>query len=165
MALTTTIGGAASDSYVTLAEWAAYATAQGWTATGTDAAQEAVLRRAALAVDVSYTFVGLRQYQDQRRQWPRTWTGIVDGWPIDPDTIPEAVKDAQCELAYVIQNGADPLATYDGAVSAERSKVGPIEEDITYLGGKGRARYTAVDRILSDYITGGASGTIRLMRA
>lgn len=164
MALTTTIGGASSDSYITLAEWATYATAQGWTLTGTDDQKEAYLRRAALAVDVSYNFVGHTQYQTQKREWPRVWAGYVDGWPVNPDTIPDAVKDAQAELAYLIMGGADPLATYEGAIESERSKVGPIERDRTYLGGKARPRYTAVDRILAPYTTSGV-GSPRIVRA
>jgi len=164
MTLTTTIGGASSDSYITLAEWITYATAQGWTLTGTDDQKEAYLRRAALAVDVSYRFVGQPQYQDQKREWPRIYTGLVNGWPIDPDTIPGAVKDAQAELAYLIMGGADPLATYEGAIESERSKVGPIERDRTYLGGKARPRYTAVDRILAPYTTSGV-GSPRIVRA
>lgn len=164
MTLTTTIGGASSDSYITLAEWTTYATAQGWTLTGTDDQKEAYLRRAALAVDVSYTFIGTQQYQDQRRAWPRLYAGYVEGWPVNPDTIPQEVKDAQAELAFLIMGGADPLATYEGAIGSERSKVGPIERDRTYLGGKARPRYTAVDRLLSPYVVGGV-GSTRLMRA
>lgn len=164
MTLTTTIGGASSDSYITLAEWATYAAAQGWTLAGTDDQKEAYLRRAALAVDVSYTFVGHTQYQTQKREWPRVWAGYVDGWPVNPDTIPDAVKDAQAELAYLIMGGVDPLATFDGTIQSERSKVGPIERDRTYMGGKGRARYTAVDRLLMSYTIGGV-GSPCIVRA
>lgn len=163
MALDTTIGGAASDSYVTLAEWTAYATAQGWTLSGTDAVKEAALRRAALSNDVSNTFVGQTQYQTQALQWPRIWTGLVNGWPIDPDTIPQAVKSAQMELAYLIQGGADPLETFEGAVASERDKAGPVETETVYLGGKGRSSFTAVSRLLRPYLAAG-EGQIKLVR-
>ena len=159
MALDTTIGGAASDSYVTLAEWEAYATAQGWALGAT----EANLRRAALSIDVSNSFIGQSQYQAQSRQWPRIWTGLVDGWPINPDTIPTAVKQAQMELAYLIHAGADPLATVEGVIGSERVKAGPVESDITYIGGKASPRYTAVSRLLRPYLTAG-EGQLKLVR-
>ncbi len=165
MALTTTIGGASSDSYITLAEWATYATAQRWTLTGDDAAKEAYLRRAALALDVSYRWVGYPQYQTQKRAWPRLWTGLVDGWPINPDTIPEPVKDAQAELAYIIMGGVDPLETFDGVLGRTRDKVDVIEEEREYIGGKGRSRFTAVDRLVSHCTAGGVGGSVPLLRA
>jgi hypothetical protein len=164
MTLTTTIGGAASDSYITLAEWASYAADQGWTLTGTDDQREAYLRRAALAVDTSYTFLGNERYSTQKRAWPRVIIPLVKGWPVSSDTIPQEVKDAQAELAFLIMGGADPLATFEGVIESERSKVGPIERDRTYLGGKARSRYTAVDRILAPYVIGGA-GSLQVVRA
>lgn len=163
MALTVTIGGAASDSYATLAEYTTRATAMGWTLAGTDAANEVNLRKAALSVDVTYLFVGMRQYQTQAREWPRIGAGLVNGWPVDPDTIPQAVKDAQMELAYLIQGGAVPLDTIDGVVSAKRVKAGPVEAETTYIGGKGVARYTGVDRLLRPYLAVG-QGQIQAVR-
>ena len=163
MALDTTIGGALTDSYATLAELNAYATAMGWTLTGTDAVKEAALRRSAVALDGSYGFIGVRTYQTQERAWPRFWYGLIDGWPVASDTIPEPVKNAQIELAYVILTGSNPLASYDGAVASERVKAGPVEADTVYSGGKARTRYTAVDRIIAPYTVSGA-GQVRMVR-
>lgn len=164
MSLDATIGGASADSYVTLAEFTAYALAQGWTATGTDAAKEAMLRRAALSVDVSYGFVGITVTVDQALQWPRVWTGLVNGWPVASDSIPQAIKSAQMEMAYLISGGADPMATLDGVIASERVKAGPVESDVTYQGGKGLPRYTAVSRLLRPYLTAG-QGQVSLVRA
>lgn len=161
MALDTTIGGASSDSYVTLAEWQAYWDARGIDLTqhGHDASHEANLRRAADVLDATYQWVGLKQYKVQARGWPRVWTPLIDGYAIDPDTIPQAIKNAQMELAYLIHEGADPFATYDGAV--KREKVDVIE--VEYQGGKGRPMYTGIDRILRDYVKAGA-GQIAMVR-
>lgn len=164
MALDSTIGGAAADSYATLVEYEARATAMGWTLAETDAANEANLRRAAEAIDASYAFVGYRQYQTQARQWPRIVTGLIDGWPVNPDTIPQAVKSAQMEMAYAMQGGTDPMAALEGIVARSRDKAGPVETETEYLGGKGAARITAVDRLLRPYLFHGA-GQTRLMRA
>ncbi len=160
MALDTTIGGTAADSYATLAEYTARAAAMGWTLEDTDAANEANLRRAAIVMDAQYEFVGLKQYQFQARDWPRLFSGLVDGWPIDPDTVPQAIKDAQMELAYALQGGTDPLASLDARIKSER--VGALETE--YLGGLGLPRVTAVDRILRGYTLSGA-GQARAVRA
>lgn len=166
MALDTTIGGASSDSYATLAEYTARATAMGWTLTGTDAAKEANLRRAAVLVDSLWLqfALGYRQYQTQAREFPRVIVGLVNGWPVDVDSIPQAVKDAQMEMAYLIQGGADPVATIDGVVASKRVKAGPVESETVYLGGKGRAAYPGISALLRPYM-GAGMGQSELRRA
>jgi len=152
MALTTTIGGTASDSYVTLAEYQARATAMGWNLHGSDAKEEQDLRRAAVAIDSTYSFVGIQQYQYQSRDWPRLVRDLVDDWPVNPDTIPQAVKDAQMEMAFLIQGGADPLATTNGSITME--EIGPISRE--YAAPKSAvARFTAVERLLRPYLAAG----------
>lgn len=159
MALVTTIGATNADSYATVAEYGARADAMFWDV-GFTANMEHDLRRAAVALDASYSWIGIKQYQHQSLGWPRLVRTLVDGWPINPDTVPQAIRDAQMELAHLIYLGAEPLATFDGAV--KREKVDVIE--VEYTGGKARPRFTAVDRILRDYITSGP-GQIRAVRA
>jgi hypothetical protein len=163
MALDTTIGGAAADSYASAAEYTARAAAMGWTLGTT---QEADLRRAAVAIDALWLVnaLGYRQYQTQAREFPRIINDLVNGWPVDVDTIPVAIKAAQMEMAYLIQGGADPLATIDGVVASERVKAGPVESETTYQGGKAQPRYTAVLALLRPYLAAGA-GQARLVRA
>lgn len=163
MTLTATIGSAAADTYATLAEYTARAAAFGWTLAETDAANEINLRRAAVAIDASYRFKGWKRYEDQAREWPRVYAGYIDGWPIDPDTIPQAVKDAQMEMAYLIQGGADPLATLEAVIGRERDKAGPVESEVEYFGGKGLPKYTAVSRLLRSYLSAG-SGSAEVVR-
>jgi hypothetical protein len=160
MALDTTIGAANADSYATLAEYEARAVVMGWALADTNAANEINLRRAAMAIDATYEWVGMKQYQFQARDWPRLVNQLVDGWPIDPDTVPQAIKNAQMEMAYLIQGGADPLATYTGGI--KRQKVDVIE--VEYAGASGRPRYDAVDRLLSGYVTA-APGQSVMVRA
>lgn len=164
MALDTTIGGTSADSYATLAEYQAYGAAQGWTLAGTDAADEVNLRRSAAYIDRNHSFIGMQQYQFQARDWPRLVNQLVDDWPIDPDTVPQAIKDAQCELAYLIQGGLDPFATVEGVVRSEGSEVGPVKESITYAGGKARPRLVAIEGLLRPYLATGA-GQSRMVRA
>lgn len=166
MALDTTIGGAAADSYATLAEYTARAAAMGWTLADTDAANEVNLRRAAVALDASYGFRGTKNTTAQALEWPRSEalgysTGLMfDPYPIRPDEIPPRVKQAQMEMAYLIQGGADPLATYEGGV--KREKIDVIE--VEFAGARGRPRFDAVDRILAPYTTSGP-GQSRMVRA
>jgi len=166
MALTTTIGAVDADSYATLAEYQARAAAMGWTLSGTDGGDEINLRRAAVVIDSTYTFRGDKATAEQALEWPRV-DGIgygalayYDPYPIRSDEIPAPVKAAQMEMAHLIQGGADPLATFDGAVKREKLDVIEVE----YTGGKARPRFTAVDRILRHYIIGGP-GQVGLVRA
>jgi len=150
MSLDTTPGGAAADSYATLAEYQARAAAMGWTLSGADATDEANLRRAAVALDATFRFIGFRTEKDGSRSWPRVVPSdyLVDGWSVPSSTIPQAIKDAQMEMAHLIQTGADPLATQEGAIKRERVDVIEVE----YTGGKGRPRYDAVERLLAGYL-------------
>lgn len=165
MALDTTIGGASADSYVTLAEFQSYWTARGVDLTqhGHDASHEANLRVAAQFLDTSYVYLGYPTSQAQARVWPRVVTSLVNNWPVASDTIPQAVKSAQCEMAYLIHEGATPFATIDGVVGSERVKAGPVESDVTYIGGKAQARYPAVSRLLRPYLAAG-EGQVAMVR-
>lgn len=160
MALTATIGGTASDTYATLAEYQAYATAQGWTLGADDAADEVNLRRAANYIDRESEFIGLQQYQFQSRSWPRLVRQLVDDWPIDPDTIPQDIKDAQMELAFLIQGGLDPFATIEGVIKS--AGAGPAR--VEFLGGSGRPQIVAINSLLRPYLTVGR-GQSRLVRS
>jgi hypothetical protein len=162
MALDTTIGGASADSYDTLAAYQTYATARGWTLEDTDEANEVNLRSGAQYLDRAHRFVGIKQYQTQARSWPRLVGGLVDDWPIDPDTIPNAIIHAQFEVAYLIQGGLDPFATIETSKTKERKKVGPIETEVETIP-TGKPRLVAIEGLLRPYVIGGA-GQVSLVR-
>lgn len=170
MALTTTIGGASSDSFATLAAFQAYCTAQGLTLTGDDTAQESNLRRATAYLCRTYAWRGTKATSTQALCWPRF--GIVDGdgYSVGSDEIPQGVIDAQCEMAYVINAGADPFATLEnGAVVEKSERVDVISETTKYAEASGRDRpaFPAVDQLVAEFVTGkaGASGSMRAVRA
>lgn len=156
--LVTTIGDASSDSYASEAEFTAYGAAVGWTLTGGDT-DRANLRRATMVLDREYRFRGYRQYQAQALQWPRVDVGYVNNWHVDADTVPRDVKDAQCEIAYLIQEGLDVFATI--TQSTTKQKVGPIEVTMAPMG---QPRLVAVEGLLGPYTTIGA-GQTRMARA
>jgi hypothetical protein len=154
MALDTTIGGTASDSYGTLAFYQAYALAMGWTLAGTDAADEINLRKGAFVNDNRSQFIGMKQYQFQARAFPRLINDLVDDWPVNPDTIPLDIVHAQFEMAYVIQGGIDPFATIETSTTSDMIKVGPITLDAETLP-TSTPRIVAVEGLLRGYIRGG----------
>lgn len=87
-----------AESYVTVEEADSYHAAYGhavWAAAETED-KESALRRAAVFLDGAYLnrFRGAPASETQRRAWPRR--GIAG---IATDTVPQAVRDAQSELA------------------------------------------------------------------
>jgi len=162
MALDNTIGGAASDTYGTLAAYTTYSQNMGWTLEATDGANEANLRRAAMFIDRKHNFIGLKQYQTQARSWPRLVRDLADDWPIDPDTIPADIISAQFEVAYLLQGGLDPFATIETAKTKDMIKVGPITIDEATLPTTA-PRIVAIEGLLRDYIKGGV-GQLALRR-
>ena len=159
MALDVTIGGTSADSFITLSEMRAYWLARNVDLSAVaDAGLEANLRRAAQWITQSYNFVGLRQYQYQTLAWPRLTPHLVEGWPINPDTIPQDIKDAQAELAYLIYGGADPFATVNGgAVVRQKSKAGPVEAETEYTNVRETPRFVAIEGLLARYTVFGGS--------
>jgi hypothetical protein len=161
MALDTTIGGTSADSYITRVEYVDYWAALGvYLSDGTEADQEANLRRAAQMIDRKFRFAGIQQYQHQALAWPRTTDILVDGWPVDPDTIPQDIRDAQAEVAYQIQLGFDPFPRLTaGAIKRESVAAGSVSKSVEYVGG-GREidRVVAIEGLLRPYIIGGGAG-------
>lgn len=167
MALDTTIGGASADSYVSAADFAAYVVANiSATYSGVEATQEVNLRRAAQWIDSRYDYTGTRQYETQARTWPRVTGLLVDGWPINADTVPQDIKNAQCELAYLIETDSlNPFATVEATVKRSRSKAGPVETETEYTGGKSSPRIVAIEVMLRRYTEGGSAAQFRMQRA
>lgn len=149
-----------ADSFVTVAEYAAYVAANVKSDySGTEATQEVNLRRAAQYLDRNIAWVGMRQYKTQALPWPRLVNGLVRDWPVDPDTVPQAVKDAQCELAYQFE--ADGIDPYEAITDdTTRVKVGPIEVDTLPTSAP---RMVVIEGLLGPYRTTGG-GQVRMVR-
>lgn len=172
MAIDTTIGGAAANSYATLAEYQAWRVLYyGIDGTEDDLSDELNMMRARAYIDRAYIWKGTRTQSTQALQWPRYNVGYVDGFDVSSSVIPQAIKDAQCEMAYLIQGGATPFATLDGGtIKRKREKVDVIEEETEYADGQARERnaYPLVDSLVADYAQGKVGGkavSIPLMRA
>lgn len=147
MALTVEDGSgvADADSYVSLAEYEAYAGDMAQDLSGTAASREANLRRAAFAIDTGYLW---------RADSLTTTQGLH--FPEEGETsIPRNVRNAQCELALLIQNGSDPLSVNEGgAIKRTRVKVDAIEEETEYSSPTTGAQFSVIDRLLSGFYSG-----------
>ncbi len=142
-----------TNSYIDEAELTAYALLRGVTLSG----DPSVLLIKAMDYLESQLFIGYKTDTAQPLQWPRS-EAYIDGVLIDPDTVPQEVKDAQAVISMSIDAGYDPLATYGPAV--KREKVDVIE--IEYKDSASTTDYSpAITRAL-DKITTGSGGQIQL---
>lgn len=157
MAIDASVGGAASNSYVTTAETDSYFLARlntAWAAL-TGAQKEAALISATDYLDATYEaqFKGLRASSTQALAWPREGV-TVDGVEILPTIIPTRLKHAQMQLALKASAG-ELLA--DETQTVQREKVDVIEVEYA-RGSVGGTLYTFVSRLLAPLVRGGASG-------
>lgn len=128
MAIDSTVGGAAANSYVTVQEADAYfATrthADAWTGATSDLKERALIT-AVYRLDQE-SWAGRRASQNQALAWPRYGAEDADGYAVPSDSIPTDIKRAQMEMALVQLGRSDPLAA-TGLEGFERLKVGPID--------------------------------------
>lgn len=164
MAIVTTIGGSTTNSYITVAEYDTYAANFGWDIGSVTSTKENDLRRATVYLNRTYVFVGQTQYQIQSMEWPRLTSQLIEGWPINPDVIPQDIKDAQAELAFLVHGGTDLLATVTGGSTRRtKSKAGIVETETEYASFRETPRFVAVEGLLSLYVVFGGS-QIKVMR-
>lgn len=127
--------------------------------------KEAALIKATAYMEQMYRlrWLGYRYTSTQVLSWPRANVPINDGpWNnfVAVDTVPQQVKDAQCELA--VRASADDLAA-DLTQGVLSETVGPLS--VTYDSASAQVtRYRAVDAMLAMYL-GGTSMNAKLVRA
>lgn len=140
-------GVANADTFVTLAEFAAYVTAQARTiaATVTDAQKEGALRYAAKWVGTRGNWIAGRLTTTQALDFPISASYDLKNKAIA--AVPQAVKDAQCEAAIAHITGeslAEPLKRGGAIVAAS---VGPVS--VTYAGNApAGSTYRFIDSLL-----------------
>ena len=131
-ALNASVGTRSANTYADLAYADNYHEARlhnaQWVAASEDQKTQALLW-ATILLDNNVRFVGRRYglYQDQALQWPRQSVYDSNGFYIEFDVVPKQVKDAQCELAWLLLQSDRTSATTGAATASIRSvKVGPI---------------------------------------
>lgn len=154
--LDTTVGGAATNSYVSVATATTYLEARlnssAWTAAAIED-QKAALVEAFRELNL-FEFAGSRVTSTQAAQWPRQWA-------INPDApwydyfsltaIPQRLQDAQCEYALeFLRAGTTDVAALpssDGIIQKTVDVLTTIWAD-PYARAKGTARYPRILALL-----------------
>ena len=109
-----------ANSYVSDADYVAYASARGYTIGAFGGAREIELIKAMDYLE-SYRdqFKGTKVNRDQALQWPRV-SVFVDGFQIDSNSLPKELLKAQMELAYQsISYDLSPSGTYQNVQSQQ----------------------------------------------
>ncbi len=153
-----------ANSYVTDAEYVAYAAAQNLSIGGDTAAREIELLRAMTFIESHRSvFKGLRVSKDQPLQWPRSAVWI-DSFPVNADEIPQDLKNAQIESG-VAENAIELLKTEDNQ-NVKRQKVDVIEVEFFSGGSWTTARTERVDVFLTQLLKTSLGGfNVMVMRA
>lgn len=130
-----TVGGANSNSYVTLAEAEAYFAdrpdSDNWNTLPDNDTKNIYLIHATRRLEQE-DYLGTRTTTTQRLKFPRDDVDF-DGVELD-GTIPRQIKEAQYETAiYNITNDLNAKDTNTGALKKEKVKVGSIEEEKEYV--------------------------------
>ncbi len=166
MALDTTVGGAATNSYVTLTEANAYflnrAHASAWEE---EENQEQMLASASAMLDWYVTWKGTRVTGTQSMDWPRS--GVYDkiGELYSESVIPIDVKTAVFELA-LSSLSADRTADGDLAgLSEVRASSLLLKTDDGMYNTKPDAIPDKIWKILEGLTTKSGIGVVRLVRA
>lgn len=141
MAIDATVGGAASNSYVTLAEATAYFAGREPSVAWDDAAaadQEDGLLTATRRIEQErfhghtvLPLTGTSSGPTQALSFPRYGVLSREGWTYLHTVIPEGIKRAQLEATYAILSG-DLAVAETGLERFRSAKVGPLAVEINH---------------------------------
>jgi hypothetical protein len=136
--------------------WADHGAPALWTA-ASGSAKDAALILGTQYLDAVYgqRWLGFRKIDTQGLDWPRSGGFSVDGYAIDPDSLPVKLKDACSELALRVINGDTLLPDINnpGTISRLAIAVGPLSKDTSYSGGMSQIKYYRIVSLLVAGIT------------
>ena len=144
-----------TNSYVTEAELATYASDRGIAITTVDTT---ILLIKAMDYLETRNFIGTKTETTQALQWPReVCTGVLY-CSIDNTVVPTDIKSAQLIASLIIDSGSDIQSTVERAVKREKVDVLEVE----YMDNASASKqYTKLNDILRPYI----NNTLRAVRA
>jgi len=153
-----------AESYVTVAEADAYIakwalTNNHWPSPYSDTQKEVALRTAARFLDLEYRvrYVSRKAHETQALEWPRNGWVTRDMFIINNATVPDAVKEAQIELAVILSLGEVVLPVITGGgVIYEQNETEVTRKAVRYAtpkhydeAGNEIKEYPMIERILS----------------
>lgn len=143
---------ASANSYVSVADFKAYADARGYSYPGTDAAVEKLLIKAMDYLEAQRKrYQGVKSKYTQPLQWPRAGVAI-DGYGISSTAMPSVLISAQCELAvaaYTVSLQPDLLVTDVGPAKRKRIEGAVDVEYYEAAGKRSLPSFTAAERLLA----------------
>lgn len=164
MALTVETGAGLADaeSYVSVAEFKAYADKFGHSYTAcSDLLIEQALRRATVWLDARYagSFKGTWSFQAQALEWPRSgvWYRLES---IDSDEIPEKLKSALCEATLRELATPGGLSEDVPTEQIKRDRVGDTETEFRATTPGSRPLLPIIDDLLADLTKGRAKSYV-----
>jgi len=150
-------GVAGANSYADVAEARAYASARGLTLTADNTKVEQALVLACDKLE-TYRYKGTKTDAGQGLLWPRSNVYLEDAEePLAGDSIPDKIKQAQCQLAIESANGTDLLPTGTGR-EVIRTKVDVIETQYAERGsGSIVPEFNKAEALLAPFLASGGS--------
>lgn len=116
-----------ANSFVTVAEYLAWAEARGYTLPSEDATEKNIYKAMDYFVTFEPDFEGERLDDTQELPFPRTGQ-YINGVLIADGTIPKQVKELQYGIMKAIADGIDLFPTTEER-ALKRKKTGPLESE------------------------------------
>ena len=161
--LDVTVGGASSDSYASYAEAVAYVAKRlntdNWDDASADERAQALIMATRRLDQEQWT--SEKASSAQALKWPRWDAADEDGNSVGSDTIPQAIKDAQCELALAMLDS--DLTVDTGLEGFDEVGLGPLSVTVRHQKKAGELPED-VYREIRHYLRHGR-GQVRLMKA
>lgn len=112
--------------------------------------KEAALRRATNFMEQAFRerWKGMRLHKGQALSWPR-WNLLVDGYPVDPNSIPAEVASACADLALKAASGD---LNADLTQMVVEKGVGPLRK-VFNRNSPERTRYPSIEMALAPFLT------------
>jgi hypothetical protein len=145
-------GKADATSFVTRAEYIAYAVARGVVVADADASDVDLIK----AVDflLAQCWRGDPTVEGQALPFPRTAYDYYGAVRFPVDEVPSAVKRAQMDLALASKSGLSLMPNFEGGASITREKIGPIETEYAEATIYNSPSFPAVKAALAPYTCG-----------
>jgi hypothetical protein len=134
-----------------------------WASLETPQKQAAIIE-ATMYLDATFYWIGEIASSSQTLLWPRVNAEDREGRSYD-DQVPQRVKDACCELAWIARSGS--LMPTETEASIKKVKAGSVEVEYQSGNKVGEAdRFAWVNRVLTSLTKGAAGGpNISLLKA